>query len=138
VVSALITAAMLPLLANTGTIRITPRRIAKALVLGSLVARNIVLANVVLARRIWSPSRPIRTGMVVVPTKVRSDAGLCAVGVITSLIVDNQIVDVDRARHTMLYHAIVVPDADAAYDDVNGPVDQRIADLERTGGRRDD
>lgn len=137
-VSVLVTAAMSPLLADTGTIRITPRRIAKAVMLGALVAKNIVVANVVLARRIWSPSRPIRTGMVVVPTKVRSDAGLCAVGVITSLIVDNQIVDVDRARHTMLYHAIVVPDADAAYDDVNGPVDQRVAELERIVGRRDD
>lgn len=137
-VSVLVTAAMLPLLADTGTIRITPRKMARALVLGALVARNIVVANVVLARRIWSPSRPIRTGMVVVPTKVRSDAGLCAVGVITSLIVDNQIIDVDRARHTMLYHAIVVPDADAAYDEVNGPVDRRIADMERIGRPRGD
>ena len=137
-VSALVTAAMLPLLADTGTIRITPLRVAKAMTLGALVAKNIVVANAVLARRIWSPSRPIRTGMVEVPTKVRSDAGLCAVGVITSLIVDNQIIDVDRARHTMLYHAIVVPDADAAYDEVNGPVDRRIADMERTGGRHDD
>jgi multicomponent Na+:H+ antiporter subunit E len=137
-VSALITAAMLPLLADSGTIRVTPRRVARVGALAALVARNIVLANLQLARRIWSPSRPIRTGMVVVPTKVRSDSGLCAVGVITSLIVDNQIVDVDRARHTMLYHAIVVPEPDAAYDQVNGPIDRRVAALEQLVEDRDD
>lgn len=130
VVSALVTAAMLPLFADAGTIRITPRRIGRAIELGVFAAGQIVLANAKLARRIWAPSRPIRTGMVVVPTEARTDAGLCAVGLVTSLIVDNQIADVDRARNKMLYHAIVVPDPASAYDEINGPVDRRIAAME--------
>ena len=129
-VSALITLALLPLFADAGTIRITPRRLGRALELGLFAAGKVVVANVQLARRIWAPSRPIRTGMVVVPTQVRTDAGLCGVGLVTSLIVDNQITDVDRVRNRMLYHAIVVPDPESAYDDINGPVDRRIAAME--------
>lgn len=136
-VSLFVTAVTLPLLTDTGTIRVTPRRVVGAVSLALLALRNVVIANASLARRIWAPSRPIRTGMVVVPTRVRSDAGLCAVGIVTSLIVDNQIVDVDRARHKMLYHAIVVPDTDAAYDEVNGPIDRRVAHLEQVAGDRD-
>jgi multicomponent Na+:H+ antiporter subunit E len=129
-VSALITAALLPLFADAGTIRITPSRVGRVIGLGAYAAGQIVVANLKLARRIWAPSRPIRSGMVVVPTQVRTDAGLCAVGLVTSLIVDNQITDVDRARNKMLYHAIVVPDAESAYDRINGPVDRRIAAME--------
>jgi multicomponent Na+:H+ antiporter subunit E len=126
----LVTAAMLPLLADSGTIRITPARVARGFELGLLAVGKMVLANLQLAPRIWAPSRPIKSGMVVVPTRVRSDAGLCAVGVLTSLIVDNQIVDVDRARHKLLYHTIVVPAPDEAYDEINGPVDRRVAAME--------
>jgi multicomponent Na+:H+ antiporter subunit E len=126
----LVTAAMLPLLADTGTIRVTPGRVVRTFELGLLAAGKMVLANLQLARRIWAPSRPIKSGMVVVPTRVRSDAGLCAVGVLTSLIVDNQIVDVNRARNKLLYHSIVVPEPDQAYDEINGPVDRRVAAME--------
>ena len=129
-VSALITATLLPLFADAGTIRITPRRVARAVELGLVAAGKVVVANAALARRIWAPSRPIRSGMVVVPTQVRTDAGLCGVGLVTSLIVDNQITDVDRARNKMLYHAIVVPDPESAYDKINGPIDRRIAAME--------
>lgn len=70
---------------------------------------RIVHANVGLARRIWAPSRPLRSGMVIVPTSLESDGGLGALGLITSLIVDNQIVDVDRRRGELQFHAVSVP-----------------------------
>lgn len=129
-VSIVITGVLLPLFADTGIIRVTPSRIARAVELGLVAAGKIVVANITLARRIWAPSRPMRSGMVVVPTKVRTDAGLCGVGLVTSLIVDNQIVDVNRPRNSMLFHAIVVPDQESAYDEINGPVDRRIAAME--------
>jgi multicomponent Na+:H+ antiporter subunit E len=127
-----VTAATLPLLADTGRMRVTPGRIGQVLMLAARTLPQILVANLALARRIWSPSLPIRTGMVTVPTKARSDAGLCAVGVVTSLIVDNQIVDLDRANHRLLYHAVVVPEGgdEAAYDAINGTVDRRIARIE--------
>jgi multicomponent Na+:H+ antiporter subunit E len=134
VIAVAVTVALAPVMRDTGTIRITPRRVLGVLALFAGSVRGIVAANLGLARRIWSPSLPLRSGMVEVPTRVRSEAGLGAVGIITSLIVDNQIVDVDRERHALLYHAIDVPDQEAAYGAVNGPVDAPIAALE---GQRD-
>jgi multicomponent Na+:H+ antiporter subunit E len=129
-VSAAVAAVMQPLFADAGRITLTPRRVLRVVRLAGFASRRVVVANVTLSRRIWAPSMPVRTGMVAVRTRVRSDAGLCAVGVVTSLIVDNQIVDVDRVRNRLLYHAIDVPDTDRAYDAINGPVDQRVAVLE--------
>ena len=94
---------------------------------GSLAVR-IVRANVVMARRIWSRRPPPRTGMVVVPTRVRDGGRLGAVGLLTSLVVDNQVVDVDRASDTLLYHCLDVPEGDR-YAAVNGPLEQRILDV---------
>jgi multicomponent Na+:H+ antiporter subunit E len=70
---------------------------------------RVVRANIGLARRIWAPSRPLRSGMVIVPTPLQSDGGLGALGLITSLIVDNQIVDLDRDRSELQFHAVSVP-----------------------------
>jgi multicomponent Na+:H+ antiporter subunit E len=86
-----------------------PRRFLAGarLLLDSLV--RIGYANVLLAVRIWRPSRPLRSGMVVVPTRMGGDAELGALGLITSLIVDNQVVDVDRSRRELQLHAISVP-----------------------------
>jgi multicomponent Na+:H+ antiporter subunit E len=85
-------------------------------------------ANLSLSRRIWSPSRPLRPGMVVVPTELRSDGGLAAVGLISSLIVDNQIVDVDRDRHELQYHAVWIDSADPEVNrrKINGPLEERL------------
>jgi multicomponent Na+:H+ antiporter subunit E len=93
---------------------------------------HIVVANLKLTRRIWLPSRPLASGMVVVPTRARSEAGLTGVGLLTSLVVDNQLVDVDASRHELLFHAVDVPpdDPDAAYDQVNGPVERLLLPLE--------
>jgi hypothetical protein len=38
----------------------------------------------------------------------------------------------------MLYHAIVVPEPDAAYDQVSGPIDRRVAALEQLVEDRND
>ena len=86
---------------------------------------RIVKANLSLARRIWTPSLPLRTGMVVVPTKRRSAGEIAATGLLSSLIVDNQIVDVDRRRHQLQYHCVWVEseDPDENYEVVNGPVE---------------
>ena len=46
-----------------------PARLVRVLRLTVKALRRMVVANVVLARRIWSPSLPIRPGMVVVPTR---------------------------------------------------------------------
>ena len=73
---------------------------------------RIVLANLRLAGRIWSPGRPLASGMVVVDTAMISDAGLAGVGLLSSLIVDNQLVDLDRDRRQLQYHAIDVPSPD--------------------------
>jgi multicomponent Na+:H+ antiporter subunit E len=89
------------------------------------------VANVDLARRIWSPGLPLRSGMLVVPTTQRSDGGLAATGLITSLIVGNQIVDVDRERNQLLYHAVDLPHGNRQHpeDDVNAPIERLIAPL---------
>jgi multicomponent Na+:H+ antiporter subunit E len=99
------------------------------LVLETLV--RIVRANVELAYRIWAPSRPIETGMVIVRTVERSPGGLTAVGLISSLIVDNQIVDLDRRRHRLQYHAVRVPEGGPAARRaaINGPVERMLEPL---------
>jgi multicomponent Na+:H+ antiporter subunit E len=62
---------------------------------------------------------------------VRTDGGLAAVGLITSLIVDNQITDVDRGHDLLQYHAVSVPEGDReqARDAVNGPVERLLEPL---------
>jgi len=108
------------------------RLAAAALLLGSAAGR-IVLANLRLSRLIWHPrlrhpGGPLRSGMVIVPTRYTSAGQLTAVGLITSVIVDNQITDVDRDRHELQYHAVVVPEGgqDQARDEINGPVERRL------------
>lgn len=98
---------------------------------GSFV--RIVRANVSLTRRIWSPSLPLRSGMIIVPTEMRTDGELAAVGLISSLIVDNQIVDLDRSKRELQYHALAVPEGtpDERADAVNGPIEERIVTLSR-------
>ena len=77
---------------------LSPRRLAATAALLLLAARRIVIANLRLSRLIWDPRLPLRSGMVVVPAQERSAGGLTAVGLITSVIVDNQLIDVDRRR----------------------------------------
>lgn len=114
---------------------LAPRRLIGLFRLGLGSLRGIAVANAKLTRMIWSPRIPLRSGMIIVPTVERSDGGIAAVGLISSLIVDNQIVDVDRRRHELQYHAVVVPDShtETAYDAINGPVERLLGPVE---GRR--
>jgi multicomponent Na+:H+ antiporter subunit E len=69
---------------------------------------------------------------VIAPTRERTDGGLAAVGVISSLIVDNQIVDLDARAHELQYHAVAVPDggAEKVRQKVNGPVEDLLSPFE--------
>ena len=108
-----------------------PRRLVSVFRLIGASAAQIVRANVELARRIWTPSLPIRSGMVIVRSGLRSDGGVAGTGLITSLIVDNQIVDLDRERDLMQYHAISVPKGgvDEAAESINAPTERLIRPL---------
>jgi multicomponent Na+:H+ antiporter subunit E len=105
-----------------------PRRTVALVRLVLHAAARVVAANVSLARRVWRPSMPLRPGMVIVPTRMRSDGGLTAVGLITSVIVDNQIVDLDRRRHELQYHAVWIAseDPDENAKEINAPVEERL------------
>lgn len=113
-----------------------PRRLRGLLRLGAASAGRIVRANVTLARRIWTPGLPIHTGMVIVPTQMSTDGGLAATGLITSLIVDNQIVDVDRDDHELQFHAISVPHGNRKHpeDDINAPIERLLLPVLSDGG----
>ncbi|HEX4063579.1 MAG TPA: Na+/H+ antiporter subunit E [Streptosporangiaceae bacterium] len=111
-----------------------PTRLAAAVVLLGSAAGRIVLANLRLSRLIWHPrlrhpGGPMRSGMVIVPTRYRSEGQLTAVGLITSLIVDNQITDLDRERRELQYHAVVVPEGspERAAAEINDPVERGLA-----------
>jgi multicomponent Na+:H+ antiporter subunit E len=103
-----------------------------------VVALGIARANVTLAARIWAPSRPLHSGMVIVPTRARTDGELATVGLATSLIVDNQIIDVDRRRHRLQFHGVALPPPGRrrARAAINGPVEGPLAAVTRTRSRR--
>ena len=108
-----------------------PQRFVGVLRLVGAALGRIVVANIELARRIWAPSRPLSSGMVIVPTRERTDGGLAATGLITSLIVDNQLVDIDRARNELQYHAVAVPHGNRKHpeDDINAPVERLLGPI---------
>jgi multicomponent Na+:H+ antiporter subunit E len=113
-----------------------PRRLVGALWLVVRALVWVLVANVKLALRIWNPKLPLTSGMVETPTAERSEGGLAAVGLITSLIVDNQIVDLDRGRNVLLYHAVAVPEGgpERARREINGPLEALLTPLERHPG----
>lgn len=108
-----------------------PRRAVSTLVLLGAASWRIVRANLSLARRIWLPSRPLRSGIVIVPTQMTSDGGLTAVGLVTSVIVDNQLMDLNRETNELQYHAVSVDSGDASenYRTMNGPIERRLKGL---------
>ncbi|WP_203918138.1 Na+/H+ antiporter subunit E [Rugosimonospora africana] len=105
-----------------------PRRVAGLARLAGVVVVRVVRANVALTRRIWSPRIPLRSGMIVVPTRVTGDGTLTAVGLFTSVIVDSQLVDIDRRRHELQYHGVWIDSAEARAnrDRINGPIEDRL------------
>jgi len=105
-----------------------PRTLAGGIWLLFATAGRVLVANLKLARRIWDPRRPLASGMVISTTRERADWGLAAVGVISSLIVDNQIVDLDARAGELQYHAVAVPDGgpEQVREHVNGPVEDLL------------
>ena len=59
---------------------------------------------------------------------MRTDGGLTAVGLITSVIVDNQLIDLDRSRHELQYHAVAVTTEDPEENSkqMNAPVERQL------------
>lgn len=110
---------------------LTPRRLAAVAALLVYTSYRIVGANLRLSRLIWDPHlrRRLRTGMVVVETTQTSVGGITAVGLITSVIVDNQLVDLDPSRAQLQYHAVEVPEGgpEQAREKINGPVERLLA-----------
>jgi multicomponent Na+:H+ antiporter subunit E len=129
VIALVVAVALAPLGAVAGPWRLLrPRALAGGVWLLIVAAGRVLLANLRLSRRIWDPRRPLASGMVIAPTRERTDGGLAAVGVISSLIVDNQIVDLDVRAHELQYHAVSVPEGGAGtvYEEVNGPVEDLL------------
>lgn len=106
------------------------RRLGRILALAGTSLVRIVRANVVLARRVWSPSLPLRSGMLVFPTEMKSDGAVSAVALVSSVIVDNQLVDLEPGRFQ--YHAVWVdsPDPAEAYEAINGPLERLVRPLD--------
>jgi multicomponent Na+:H+ antiporter subunit E len=108
---------------------LAPARVAEALVMVADSLWRIARANISLAARVWRPSRPLRSGMVVVTTSMRTDAGLAWTGLVSSLIVDNLLVDLDRESHELQYHAVSVPPGGPLRraDFINAPAERHLA-----------
>lgn len=106
---------------------LSPRRVMVVVQVGAHVLVHLVMANISLSRRIWSPRLPLRPGMVVVPTLARSDGELTAVGMLTSLVVDNQIVDLDRKNKELQYHGVWCGSADGTVN--RSKINGRLEDL---------
>ena len=109
---------------------LTPRALAGCAVLLWLAVRQAIAANLRLSRLIWDPHlrRRLRTGMIIVPTSQETAGGLTTVGLVTSAIVDNQLIDLDRSRRQLQYHAVEVPHSrEQAVEHINGPVEAILA-----------
>ena len=108
-----------------------PRRAVVLLRVGAHVLVHLVAANISLSRRIWSPSLPLRPGMVIVPTTASTEAEFAAVGLLSSLVVDNQIIDIDRVGGVLQYHAVWVDSVDPAANrrQINGPLEELLIRL---------
>jgi multicomponent Na+:H+ antiporter subunit E len=129
VVAIAVAVALAPLGEVAGPWRLLrPRALAGGAWLLIAAAGRVLLANLRLSRRIWDPRRPLASGMVITPTQERQDWGLAAVGVISSLIVDNQLTDLDARAGELQYHAVAVPDgaAEQAREQINGPVEDLL------------
>jgi multicomponent Na+:H+ antiporter subunit E len=110
-----------------------PRRLLALCRVFGYVCMSMLAANISLSRRIWSRSRPLRPGMVVVPTQMRSEGELTAIGVLTSLVVDNQLVDLDKEGQELQYHGVWVETDDPALNRgrINGPLEDLLSPLRK-------
>lgn len=130
---ALVTAVALMPLGNVPGIwlLLRPRSLLALLLLFCGSTFRVIQANISLARRILSPSLPLHAGMTIVTTEYAEAAGLGAVGIVTSLVVDNQIVDLDPQRNRLQYHCVNVPSGgqQAKRAAINGATERQLAPL---------
>lgn len=105
---------------------LAPRRAIGLVRLAGHVLVRMIAANLALTRRIWTPRLPLPSGMVVVSTTARTDGEYATVGLLTSVIVDSQLVDLDRDRQELQYHVV-----DANRRQINAAVEARIERLTR-------
>lgn len=112
-----------------------PSRLLRLATLAVTSTARIVWANLVLARRVLSPARPIRTGMLVVPTEVRGDGAVTVLGLLGSIIVDHQLVDLEPGR--LQYHAVWVVSEDPveARERINGRLERLLQPLDEEANR---
>jgi multicomponent Na+:H+ antiporter subunit E len=139
--AAAVAVALFPLGAVPGPWRLlAPRRLVGLVVLLAVTAGRVAVSNLRLARRIWAPGRPLSSGMVVATTDGRSDGWLTALGLMTSVVVDNQLVDLDASRGELQYHAVEVPAGgrDGATRAVTGPAGRLLIPLTGPPGRPGD
>lgn len=135
-VSIAVALVLLPLGAPAAPWRLLPPlKLARLVAVVATSAARIVGANIVLARRVWSPSRPIRTGMLVIPTQLRSDGGITVLGLLGSIIVDHQLVDLEPGR--LQYHAMWVATEDPieARERVNGRLERLLKPFDDEASR---
>ncbi len=138
-VAALVAVALASLGGSAGPwLLLHPGRLAGSAWLLAVTACRVVMSNVRLARRIWAPRRPLTSGMVIAATRERRPGGLTAVGLMTSLVVDNQLVDLDPSRGQLQYHAVAVPAGgpDEAAEATNLPAERLLRPLCRDRGGR--
>lgn len=133
ILSALVATACRPLGEVAGPWRVlSPRRLVALCRLGAVLAARVVVANLRVARLVWSPRAEPPSGMVIVPTRMRGDGELAAVTVLTSVVVDSQLVDLDRERHELQYHAIWAdPDPGESHRRINAPVEAPLEGVTR-------
>jgi multicomponent Na+:H+ antiporter subunit E len=128
VLSALVALVSAPLGNLSGPWRgLFPRRALAVVCLIGLVAARVVVANVRLTRLVWSPRPEPPSGMVIVGSGERSDGGLTAMAVFTSVVVDSQLVDLDRERHELHYHAVwASDDQEVNHRRINAPIEAAL------------
>jgi len=132
VLAALVALACAPLGTVAGPWRLlAPRRLVAFARLLWLVVTRVVVADVKLTRLIWSRHPRPGSGMVVSATRARTDGQLTTVGVLTSVIVDSQLIDLDRYRHELQYHAVWVASIDPETNRrlINGPVEDQVMEM---------
>jgi multicomponent Na+:H+ antiporter subunit E len=122
--------AIAPLGRVVGPWRLGPRRLGALAALVAQSAVAIVRANASLTRRIWFAPHP-PSGMLIVPTQACTDGEVAATGLITSLIVDNQIIDLDRSSGELQYHAVAVPKGtpEDRAEEINAPTERLVGRL---------
>ena len=74
--------------------------------------RQIIVQNITLSRRVFSPSLPIRPGIVAVPYYIRGDVPLTILSSLMTLTPDTVVVDIDQQKQIMYIHWIDVQNTD--------------------------